>query len=168
MEQRFKLKSAAFIADQVDHQPVMVASIRAWKLDQQIQIIILMSTRSEGAARMLLLFQLCLALRQNIKLSFQQLFYLSALVPTVAIVSYGAAVSHSGADFDLLAEQRSYNDQYHLKYADGSKALFKTDDELILVVVGSSLSSAGHVVSIEKRNERWTVTTNKQLTFVQE
>lgn len=111
------------------------------------------------------------ALRSGLiqRYSFRQSLFTSALASTAAVMAFGGAKLIS-SEFDVRAsaERLSYNtNKYILKYADGVKAIFQTEDGVSLVMVGSSLSTAGKVASIEKRNGRWTVTTSKNLSFVQ-
>ncbi|WP_156964674.1 hypothetical protein [Methylocapsa aurea] len=101
------------------------------------------------------------------RISFQQSFFACALASTAAVVAYGVATTISReSDERSAADEAFYQNKYILKNADGISAVFKTEDGFSLVMVGSSLSSAGRVVSIEKRNGRWTVTTSKNFNFV--
>jgi hypothetical protein len=96
----------------------------------------------------------------------------AAVVPTVAVISYGGVVAVGAGGDGSLAEQvvtdtRTVNDrQYVLQYADGQKAMFGTDEGTKLVMVGSPLDGAGRVQSIKLNDGHWTVTTNKGVTFV--
>ena len=98
---------------------------------------------------------------------FETKFYGALLGLTTATMAFGSFVSLGVTNTGLAADERILNDEYILKYADDSKALFKTEDGVDLVTVGSTLSSAGQVVSIEQENGRWRVTTSKHLTFLQ-
>lgn len=86
-----------------------------------------------------------------------------ALLPTAGVVVVGsfAAVSppamRNGADLGLS-----------LQFADGTKALFRTEDGVSLVTVGSMLGSAGRVRTISQRDGHWTVTTTRNLVFTQD
>jgi len=111
-----------------------------------------------------------IALRSGLiqRYSFRQSLFTSALASTAAVMAYGAAtLISSELEVRSSADRLPYSDKYVLKYADGVKAIFQTEDGVSLVMIGSSLSTAGKVASIEKRNGRWTVTTSKNLSFVQ-
>ncbi len=95
-------------------------------------------------------------------------FYISVLGTTVCVIAYGAFVSLGTTNAQSPTEQHSYNAQYILKYADGHKAVFKTDDGYALVTIGAPLASAGYVESIEQQGGRWKVTTSKHLSFFQD
>jgi hypothetical protein len=84
---------------------------------------------------------------------------------TGGVIAYGSFVSLNLPRQEAAASQEAANKQYALQYADGQKALFKTPDGLRLVMVGSSLPSAGRVQSIERRDDRWVVTTSRNLAF---
>jgi hypothetical protein len=111
------------------------------------------------------------ALYRRIELySFERSLYVSTLVPTAAVVAYGMLVfvnSANSTDADSTANQRSRASEFTLEYADGNKAIFRNEDGRWIVTIGSSLSSAGHVVSIEKQDGHWTVTTDKRQSFMQ-
>ena len=88
-----------------------------------------------------------------------------ALLPTATVVAVGAMsatappVMRDGATLGLSLD---------LEFADGNKALFRTEDGVSLVTVGSNLPSAGRVLSIAQRDGHWTVTTNRNLVFTQD
>lgn len=99
--------------------------------------------------------------------SIRESSYTWALVFTAAVMAYGGSIAFfNGRSPQVNERQQFIKNQFVLIYADGAKALFKTDDGVSLVMVGSSLSSAGTVVSIEKHDGRWTVSTSKKLNFV--
>lgn len=85
------------------------------------------------------------------------------LLPTVGVVAAGTmsatapTIMRDGASLGMS-----------LQYADGHKALFRTADGLSLVMVGTSLPSAGRVTEIARREGHWTVTTTRNLVFTEE
>ena len=92
---------------------------------------------------------------------------LFVLGTTVCVVAYGASDSLGSMKARFAADQRAYSNEYILKDADGHQALFKTEDGVSLVTVGSPLAGAGYVESIEQQDGRWKVTTSKHLSFIQ-
>lgn len=110
-----------------------------------------------------------MALRLFVKnfISIYKSFYTLPLVVTACVMAYGGSIAFSGgSDAKSTADKTDYDRRYILTYTDGIKAIFETEDGRSLVTVGSTLSSAGKIVSIEKRNGRWTVSTSKKLNFV--
>jgi hypothetical protein len=101
----------------------------------------------------------------SLRPSFAHIFYTAALTPAVAIIAYGGMESMNATAREAAAKQIAFDQGYTLKYADGKKALIKTEDGLLDVAVGSFLSNAGYVTAIELRNGLWTVTTSKHLTL---
>src|SRR5579871_4176556 len=69
---------------------------------------------------------------------------------------------------EIAAAQVEANNEFHLNYVDAQKALFRTPRGLSLVMVGSSLEPAGHVISIEVVEGHWTITTDKGVQFVKQ
>lgn len=99
------------------------------------------------------------------RVSFAHLFYAAALTPAIAVAAYGGLISLNETTKEAAAKQEAFGKDYTLKYADGKRALIKTEDGLLDVTVGSSLPAAGHVTAIEMRNGHWTITTSKHLTL---
>ena len=96
-------------------------------------------------------------------MTIDHLLSVCVLIPTAGVVAAGAmsatapTILRDGAPLGLS-----------LQYADGQKALFKTDDGVSLVMIGSSLPAAGRVTAIVQRDGHWTVTTNRNLVFTQD
>jgi hypothetical protein len=101
--------------------------------------------------------------------AYRRSFYNFALTTTAIVATTGGVTQLASTEHEMkaTATQQSFNKKYVLKYADGVKALFKTEDGLSLVMVGSTIPAAGDVVKIEKKNGHWAVKTSRNLTFVQ-
>jgi hypothetical protein len=95
-----------------------------------------------------------------------KLLAVAALLPAAGVVTYGAFVSISDVPPLPSPEQQDYVTRtYTLRYADGQKAMFKTDYGSSLVFVGSSLGETGRVTEIAKQARGWVVSTTKGYNF---
>ncbi len=99
-------------------------------------------------------------------LQTNRLLAMVALLPAAGVVAYGAFVSVTEVPPHPSVEQQDYvSRNYRLSYADGQKAMFKTDYGASLVVVGSQLGATGRVTDIAKHANGWAVATSKGYTF---
>jgi hypothetical protein len=103
--------------------------------------------------------------------SLDRVLTIAALTPTVVVVAYGGFMSIAKPEgpttfVNVAATQELANEVFVLQYADGTKALFKTDTGFRLAMIGTSLDDAGHVISIEKIDGEWTVSTDRGVVFV--
>ncbi len=95
-----------------------------------------------------------------------KLLCMAALLPTAGVVAYGALVSVTEGPPRPSPEQQDYvTRNYTLRYADGQKAMFKTDYGSSLVFVGSPLGETGRVTEIAKQARGWVVSTTKGYIF---
>ncbi len=100
-------------------------------------------------------------------LQTNRLLAMVALLPAAGVVAYGAFVSVTEVPPHPSVEQQDYvSRNYRLSYADGQKAMFKTDYGASLVVVGSQLGAnrTCHRRSPSTQNG-WAVATSKGYTF---
>jgi hypothetical protein len=97
-------------------------------------------------------------------LTVDRLLALSVLLPTAGVVAAGTI----SATTPTIMRDGGAALGMSLQFADGQKALFKTEDGVSLVMLGSNLPAAGRVTAIAKLDGQWTVTTNRGLIFKQD
>ncbi|WP_020174958.1 hypothetical protein [Methyloferula stellata] len=91
---------------------------------------------------------------------------IAALLPAAGVVAYGAFISVTEKPPHPSLEQQDYvSKTYRLSYADGQKAMFKTDYGASLVFIGSPLGETGRVTEIAKHANGWAVSTSKGYIF---
>ena len=95
--------------------------------------------------------------------TLDRLLAASVLIPTASVVAAGAISAHAPT---IMRDGSTLG--LRLQFADGQKALFKTDDGVSLVMIGSNLPAAGRVTAIAMQDGHWTVTTNRNLIFKQD
>jgi hypothetical protein len=95
-----------------------------------------------------------------------RLLAIAALLPAAGAVAYGAFVSVTEPPPHPSVQQQDYvSKNYKLSYADGQKAMFKTDYGASLVFIGSPLGETGRVTEIAKHANGWAVSTSKGYIF---